>query len=102
MSEAVRGYGFWTKDGFFLKRCYDCGKENWASAVATGRCCFCGSTRHPLEEGKTFSHDGKTWTILEVRHQPISYVAEHKGEERAFTEEEVHGRPDSRGDKGEP
>ena len=37
----------WRTDGkLYLKRCYVCdeeyGKENWAPAVATGRCAWCG------------------------------------------------------------
>ena len=44
-----RGPNFYDTDKqgqFFLVRCYACGskygKENWACAVATGCCCWCG------------------------------------------------------------
>ena len=38
---------FYDSDGkFFLVRCFNCeperGTENWAPAVATGKCAFCG------------------------------------------------------------
>lgn len=39
-----RGYAFQSDDGrWFLVRCFDCGLENWAPAVATGKCAWCGS-----------------------------------------------------------
>lgn len=34
---------FITKDGsVYLVRCPKCGKENWAPAVASGQCAWCG------------------------------------------------------------
>lgn len=40
---------FRNNDGqLYLKRCFacepDCGRENWAMAVASGQCCWCGWT----------------------------------------------------------
>jgi len=29
-------------DQLYLVRCFVCGKENWAMAVATGKCAWCG------------------------------------------------------------
>lgn len=39
-----KGRGFLSKDGerVYLERCFACGKENWAPAVASGRCAWCG------------------------------------------------------------
>jgi len=38
-----KGQGFRNAAGeIFLERCFKCGKENWAVAVATGICAFCG------------------------------------------------------------
>lgn len=37
-----RGHGFETGRGIYLIRCPDCQKENYALAVASGRCAFCG------------------------------------------------------------
>lgn len=37
-----KGYGFSGSDGrIYLVRCFKCGKENWAPAVATGKCAWC-------------------------------------------------------------
>lgn len=37
------GYGFRAQDGnIYLQRCFACGKENWAPAVASGQCAWCG------------------------------------------------------------
>ena len=46
-TERPRGNGFWADDQFYLQRCFDCGRENWAPAVASGSCAWCGSTKHP-------------------------------------------------------
>lgn len=36
-------YGFLGDDGkVYLQRCPLCGRENYAMAVATGQCCWCG------------------------------------------------------------
>lgn len=36
-------HGFVGDDGkVYLQRCPKCEKENWAMAVATGECCWCG------------------------------------------------------------
>jgi hypothetical protein len=45
-----KGYGFWADGKFYLKRCYDCGCENWGPAVATGQCAWCGSEKRPEPE----------------------------------------------------
>lgn len=38
-----KGRGFFSKDGkIYLKRCFECGLENWAIAVSSGQCAFCG------------------------------------------------------------
>lgn len=39
-----RGYSFQSKEGgsWYLVRCHQCGKENYAMAVATGICAWCG------------------------------------------------------------
>jgi len=38
-----KGLGFLTKDGkLYLKRCFDCGRENYAMAVPSGICAWCG------------------------------------------------------------
>lgn len=38
-----KGYGFQVDDGMvYMVRCFECGKENWAPAVASGRCAWCG------------------------------------------------------------
>jgi hypothetical protein len=38
----------------FLVRCFNCeperGRENWAPAVATGSCAWCGWTSQPLKK----------------------------------------------------
>lgn len=36
------GYGFYAGNKIFLMRCFECGSENWAPAVATGQCAWCG------------------------------------------------------------
>jgi ribosomal protein L37E len=38
-----RGYGFFVDNQFYLVRCGDCGRENYALAVASGQCAACGS-----------------------------------------------------------
>lgn len=44
--ESVRegkGFGYRAKDGSVcMIRCFECGRENWAPAVASGRCAWCG------------------------------------------------------------
>lgn len=38
-----KGFGFKDENGFiFLKRCFQCGLENWAVSVASGKCAWCG------------------------------------------------------------
>jgi ribosomal protein L37E len=38
-----KGFGFLTEDGrVFMQRCFECGRENWAPAVASGQCAWCG------------------------------------------------------------
>lgn len=51
--QAVIGNGFWAKSQFYLTRCYDCGLENHAGAVAIGQCAWCGSTK----SDKDVQHD---------------------------------------------
>ena len=42
---------FYANGRFYLVRCFACGgehgTENWAPAVATGQCAFCGWTNTP-------------------------------------------------------
>lgn len=41
-------FGFLTGDGeVYLERCPKCGKENWAPAVASGQCAWCGYKGKP-------------------------------------------------------
>lgn len=47
LQEQLRDPNFFGRDGsFYLIRCYHCdpeyGRENWAMAVATGTCNWCG------------------------------------------------------------
>lgn len=44
-----RGYVWKTSDGkLYVQRCPECEKENWAPAVASGQCAWCGHV--PIEE----------------------------------------------------
>lgn len=36
------GYSFFEDGKWFLVRCHVCQKENWAMAVASGECSWCG------------------------------------------------------------
>ena len=49
-----RGYVFWSDDGRpYLVRCTWCGRENYAPAVSSGQCAFCGhqeETLPPVED----------------------------------------------------
>ena len=46
-----RGYGFVTPSGkFYMVRCGACGRENWAMAVASGQCCWCGDTGPEIKQ----------------------------------------------------
>lgn len=50
-----RGPNFRSDDGrFYLVRCFSCGgdrgRENWAMAVASGTCTFCG-WKEPADAG---------------------------------------------------
>lgn len=37
------GYGFIRPDGgIAMQRCFECGRENWAPAVYSGECVWCG------------------------------------------------------------
>jgi hypothetical protein len=35
------GFGFIADGQLFMTRCFECGHENWALAVATGKCAWC-------------------------------------------------------------
>lgn len=35
-------YVYKTENGIYLERCPDCGRENYAPAVASGICSWCG------------------------------------------------------------
>lgn len=38
-----KGHGYRDETGkLCMVRCFDCGMENWAMAVSTGFCAFCG------------------------------------------------------------
>lgn len=42
---APPGYGWRGEDGSLcLIRCPSCGRENWAPAISSGRCAWCGWT----------------------------------------------------------
>lgn len=38
-----KGYGFLSKDGsrVFMQRCFQCDRENYMPAVASGQCAWC-------------------------------------------------------------
>lgn len=43
---------FRSEGKLYIVRCYICGehgRENWAPAVASGRCAWCGSGEKPIE-----------------------------------------------------
>jgi len=40
-----KGHGFWANGKFYLQRCFDCFRENYALAVSSGQCAWCGSTK---------------------------------------------------------
>lgn len=43
----------WYADGtILLIRCPKCHRENWALAVAYGRCCWCGYKAEPIDKNK--------------------------------------------------
>lgn len=48
---------FYTNGTLYLVRCFACGgeqgTENWAMAVATGQCAFCGWSPPPQQPAKT-------------------------------------------------
>ena len=48
MSQDVRigkGFGYKTKSGkICMQKCFECGSENYAMAVGSGYCAFCGYT----------------------------------------------------------
>lgn len=37
-----KGFGYQWKGRVCMVRCFECGKENYASSVATGICAWCG------------------------------------------------------------
>jgi len=46
-----KGRGYVDDCGFYcMEKCFNCGRENWALAVATGRCAWCGYDANPEEE----------------------------------------------------
>lgn len=46
-----KGYGFISSEGkIFLERCFQCGRENYAMAVASGICVWCGFDANEEEE----------------------------------------------------
>lgn len=50
------GMGFWSDGKFFLQRCYDCLRENYSPAVASGQCAWCGSTKTDKKEKKNVNN----------------------------------------------
>ncbi len=45
------GVGYTNKEGLIcMIRCFECGRENWAPAVASGTCAWCG--HNPNEGGR--------------------------------------------------
>ena len=46
------GYGFTRKDGgIAMQSCFECGKENWAMAVYSGCCAWCGHDANEHQQG---------------------------------------------------
>lgn len=48
----MMGGNFKSGDKVFLVRCPKCGRENWAMAVSSGECCWCGYNANKDEEYK--------------------------------------------------
>lgn len=47
------GFGFLSKDdNFCMIRCFECGKENYAMAVMSGCCAWCGYDANQVEVEK--------------------------------------------------
>jgi ribosomal protein L37E len=52
-----RGHGYHTtKDTIHMVRCFECGRENWAMAVASGQCAWCGFNANK-EEIKNYDEE---------------------------------------------
>lgn len=46
-----KGFGYLREDGGIrMIRCFECGRENWLPAVASGQCPWCGY--NPNTQGK--------------------------------------------------
>lgn len=53
-----KGVGY-ERDGFkCMIKCFDCGKENYAMAVTSGRCAWCGFDANPNKTRKDASRAG--------------------------------------------
>jgi hypothetical protein len=48
-----KGFGYEDEGTICMIRCFECGRENWAMAVAAGYCAWCG---HNPNEDKTCSN----------------------------------------------
>lgn len=61
MSQDIRkgkGFGFIATDGrICMQRCFECGVENYAMAVMSGQCAWCG---HDANDTKTQEHEKAT------------------------------------------
>lgn len=45
-----KGFGYKSSKGVVcMIRCFECGLENWAPAVASGRCAWCGHNENRNE-----------------------------------------------------
>lgn len=46
------GVGYEDEDGVGLIKCPKCKRENWAMAVSSGQCCWCGYDVNKLKDTK--------------------------------------------------
>jgi ribosomal protein L37E len=37
-----KGFSFRDGNGWYMVRCHECGRENYAMNVPSGQCCWCG------------------------------------------------------------
>lgn len=53
------GYGFVPagKVGIYMVKCFECGRENWAPAVSSGQCAWCGFDANAAKPQERSSHE---------------------------------------------